>query len=200
MKKEPRRCLNCQSLEAPHLAATCRKPMVCGTCSKDHRTTKCTENDQERHWCVNCKTFSHTSWDQSCPKFTEEIKRLEHLNPESMYIYFPTDKPWTWEQLRNSTTSEMGNHDPDLRDTQYMEPTAQARNPNKYRTDRGTSLRRQGSHPQTDTETLTHTPFAPLPSQEPNNRVHQHENLDSDWQYHLGRQRIMDKFAPSLSD
>jgi len=103
--------------------------MVCGTCGKDHRTAECTEDDQERHWCANCKTFGHTSWDQSCPKFTEESKRLKHLNPESMYIYFPTDEPWTWEQLRNLTTSEMGTMTPtqETHDTQNQQHRQETR-------------------------------------------------------------------------
>jgi len=36
MRKEPRRCLKCQSLTARHLAAECNQKGVCGTCSKDH--------------------------------------------------------------------------------------------------------------------------------------------------------------------
>src|SRR5882724_12064376 len=34
MRKEPRRCLNCQSLTVRHLAAGCNQQAVCGTCGK----------------------------------------------------------------------------------------------------------------------------------------------------------------------
>jgi len=36
MRKEPRRCLKCQSLTARHLAAGCNQQAVCGTCGRDH--------------------------------------------------------------------------------------------------------------------------------------------------------------------
>jgi len=36
MRKEPRRCLKCQSLTARHLAARCNQQVACGTCRRDH--------------------------------------------------------------------------------------------------------------------------------------------------------------------
>jgi len=142
MKKEPRRCLNCQSLGSPHLAAACGKPTVCRTCGKEHWIAKCTEDDQVKHWCTNCKMLSHTSWDHTSPKFTEESKRLKYLNPESTYIYFPTDEPWTWEQSRNTVTNGTGFNDPDLRNTQHMELTDQTGHLNEVRNARRTPIRR----------------------------------------------------------
>ena len=58
------------------------------------------------------KTHSHASWDRMCPKFIEASKRLEYLNPESMYIYFPSDEPWTWEQLRNTVMNGTSANNP----------------------------------------------------------------------------------------
>jgi len=40
----------------------------------------------------------HASWDQLCPKFIEECKRAEKMDPEHSYKYFPAQEPWTWEQ------------------------------------------------------------------------------------------------------
>ena len=148
---------------------------------------------------MNCKKIGHTSWDQSCPKFTEESKRLKHLNPESMYIYFPTDELWTWEQLRNLTTSEMGTMTPtqETHDTQNQQ----------HRQETRTNIELTEEHPSEDKavtcrQTPKHSPthLSPPYQVKNHNRVHQHENSDSDWQYHLGRQRIMDEFAPSLSN
>src|SRR5882724_8046238 len=76
MKKEPRRCLNCQQLGTTHLAAACNKPTICGTCGKEHCTTEFTKGDQERHWCINCKTHGYASWDPMCLKFIEVSQRL----------------------------------------------------------------------------------------------------------------------------
>jgi len=45
-----------------------------------------------------------------CPRFLEASRRLERLDPESMYIYFPSDYLWTWEQTRDA---EMGKWGPD---------------------------------------------------------------------------------------
>jgi len=36
MKKEPRRCLKCQSMGSNHLAAECNQTAVCRTCGKEH--------------------------------------------------------------------------------------------------------------------------------------------------------------------
>jgi len=36
LRREPRRCLRCQSLTTRHLAAECNQQTTCGTCSKDH--------------------------------------------------------------------------------------------------------------------------------------------------------------------
>ena len=111
MKKEPRRCLRCQTMGSGHLAAECDQPMTCGTCSKEHRTTDCSEDEQVKFWCANCKSHGHTSWDRTCPKFIENSRRLEQLNPEGMYIYFPTEEPWTWEQSGNPLANEWANND-----------------------------------------------------------------------------------------
>ena len=59
MEKEPRRCLNCQSLGSPHLAAVCGKPTVCGTCGKGHQTAKCTEDDQVSVLTAKCLAMRH---------------------------------------------------------------------------------------------------------------------------------------------
>jgi len=62
-KKETRRWLKCQIMGYNHLAAECNKPTACGTCSKEHQTTDCSEADQTKFWCANCKTHGHASWD-----------------------------------------------------------------------------------------------------------------------------------------
>src|SRR5882724_6299669 len=111
MKKEPRRCLKCQSMASNHLAAECDQNTICGTCGKEHRTAECSECDQKKYWCVNCNLHGHASWDRTCPKFLDRSKRLEQLNPESMYTYFPTNEPWTWEQTRNPEAKGQATND-----------------------------------------------------------------------------------------
>src|SRR5882724_11038378 len=61
MKKEPRRCLKCQSLTVRHLAARCNQQIVCGTCSKDLHTAECVVTDKDAFWCTSCKASGHTS-------------------------------------------------------------------------------------------------------------------------------------------
>ena len=40
----------------------------------------------------------HASWDQLFPKFIEECKRAERMDPVCSYRFFPAQEPWTWEQ------------------------------------------------------------------------------------------------------
>ena len=127
MKKEPRRCLKCQVKGANHLTAECNKPTACRTCGKEHRTAECSEEDKTKFWCTNCKTHGHTSWDQMCPRFMETSRRLARLNPESMYIYFPSDEMWTWEQMRAPDTNKWEINNIDLTNFPNRESTRQER-------------------------------------------------------------------------
>jgi hypothetical protein len=97
-KKEPRRCLKCQILDANHFAADCQNQEVCGTCGQEHRTTACTEKDQTKFRCINCNESGHASWDQLCPRFVEKSCKLENANLKSSYRFFPCEEAWTWEQ------------------------------------------------------------------------------------------------------
>jgi len=99
MCREPRRCLRCQKLNANHLAARCTCRETCGTCRDEHRTAECTKTNHDRFWCANCNTSGHASWDCLCPRFLEECSRIESLDPEHMYKYFPNQEVWMWEQV-----------------------------------------------------------------------------------------------------
>jgi len=99
MRREPRRCLKCQSLTARHLTAKCEAPNTCSTCSKEHKRAECTKYDNDKFWCVNCKELGHTSWDHLCPHFLEASRQLEITDPEHTYRFFPSQEPWTWEQV-----------------------------------------------------------------------------------------------------
>jgi len=180
MKKEPRRCLKCQSMGSNHLAAECDQTAVCGTCGLEHRTVECTESDQRKYWCANCNLHGHASWDRTCPKFIECSKRLEQLNPESTYTYFPTNEPWTWEQMRTPDASGRATSDT-----------------NKVNgNDRGIPLERQGHFPQSCTKKHPSEQTAPPTRQAPN-REHRPEPPDIEWHARPGRQRRIDEFAPA---
>ena len=55
----------------------------------------------DRFWCANCNTSGLASWDHLCPRFLEECSRIESLDPEHMYKYFPNQEVWMWEQVGN---------------------------------------------------------------------------------------------------
>ena len=59
--------------------------------------TECDEAEHNKFWCANCNVEGHMSWDQLCPKFIEECKRAERMDPERSYRFFPAQEPWTWE-------------------------------------------------------------------------------------------------------
>jgi len=62
-----------------------------------------------------------------CPRFIKVSRRLEQLNPESMYIYFPSDKMWTWEQTRVPDTNGWETNNLDSRSFLNREPMRQER-------------------------------------------------------------------------
>ncbi|KZS86623.1 hypothetical protein SISNIDRAFT_396131, partial [Sistotremastrum niveocremeum HHB9708] len=65
--QEPRRCLNCQKLDANHNAAQCPGPVACGYCAKDHRTETCQGPRQNKIKCANCQVEGHSARDRACP-------------------------------------------------------------------------------------------------------------------------------------
>src|SRR5882724_819362 len=75
LKRQPRRCLKCQSFNIKNLTAKYKHPNMCGTCSKEHRTAKCEEANSDKFCCMNCKVPGHESWDWLCPAFIE-VSRL----------------------------------------------------------------------------------------------------------------------------
>src|SRR5882724_9414244 len=98
MRKEPRRCLNCQSLTVRHLAAGCNQQAACGTCGKDHQMAECLKTNRVTFWCVSCNSSGHTSWDRLCPAFLAASSHMEDSDPKYFYKYFPDREAWTWEQ------------------------------------------------------------------------------------------------------
>src|SRR5882724_11142615 len=98
MGKEPRRCLNCQSLTIRHLAARCNQQAACGTCGKDHQMAECLKTNRDTFWCVSCNSSGHTSWDRLCPAFLAASSCMENSDPKYFYKYFPDREAWTWEQ------------------------------------------------------------------------------------------------------
>ena len=100
--------MKCQLLNANHLAAKCMHPNTCRTCSKEHRTADCEVVDQAHFWCTSCKAVGHMSWDWLCPAFIEVSSQLERTDPEHTYRFFPTHKPWTWEQTSGNSHAGIG--------------------------------------------------------------------------------------------
>ena len=107
LNKEPRRCLKCQKINVKHFVAECNGMETCATCGGEHRVVQCTERNSGKVYCVNCKSNDHPSWNRLCPSFIALSKKMECQNPESSYRYFPTDEPWTWEQLYQDSPEEM---------------------------------------------------------------------------------------------
>ena len=106
LNKEPRRCLKCQKINVKHFAAECNGTETCATCRGEHRVAQCTERNSGKVYCVNCKSNDHPSWNRLCPSFIALSKKMERQNLESSYRFFPTDEPWTWEQLYQDSSEE----------------------------------------------------------------------------------------------
>ncbi len=68
-----------------HIAMTCRKTQTCRNCGKEHHSGSCTTpNDQQMHFCSNCKG-KHRVWDQACP-----IRKAEAAQAAATYKTRPT--------------------------------------------------------------------------------------------------------------
>ena len=98
MRKEPRRCLKCQSLTARHLSAGCNQQVACGTCGRDHQMGECLKTNRDAFWCVSCNSSGHASWDRLCLAFLVASSHMEVSDPEYFYKYFPGQEAWTWKQ------------------------------------------------------------------------------------------------------
>ena len=108
-------------------------------------------------------------------------QKTRATEPRSMYTYFPTNEPWTWEQTRI----------PEARGQATSDTNRENRN------DRRIPLERQGYYPQPLTERHPCEQAAPPARQEPN-RVYR-PKPDIEWQAQPGRQRRIDKFASAPS-
>lgn len=103
---EPRRCLKCQKAGAGHLAEKCpSEHNICGTCSKNHRTTECKINQKANMKCINCNEIGHPAWDRMCLTFQDHLKKFNARHPENKYKYYPTVDPNTWDLLGGNSRS-----------------------------------------------------------------------------------------------
>ncbi|KAF8580413.1 hypothetical protein K439DRAFT_1304729, partial [Ramaria rubella] len=94
--QEPKHCLNCQNLNASHIAAECRQIHdTCGTCTEMHHTLDCQVTDSSKFKCANCKTTRHVAWDQNCPKFIAVNSQHQSKHPENAYCFFPSSSDHT---------------------------------------------------------------------------------------------------------
>jgi hypothetical protein len=97
-RREPIRCAKCQHFG--HMAKNCQATQdSCGTCGKEHRTSECTGNSNQDHWCTNCRSNNHASWSRECPTFGKQCQLLDDRYPENTMPYFPTSEPWTQVML-----------------------------------------------------------------------------------------------------
>jgi len=95
-KPEPLRCAKCQRLNPNHVARTCTSPHdVCALCSGQHRTSSCAAKDPNTVCCANCHG-QHAASDRTCPEFEKKVLQMRERTPDSAYVYFPTNEPWTW--------------------------------------------------------------------------------------------------------
>ena len=113
-RKEPLRCLKCQSWN--HLAKYCLETDdMCGNCMVKHRTCLCTSTEKK---CTSCKTNDHASWCRQCLTFIKKLTELNTRNLENSTIYFPSNDSWTW-------TSKIDNTLPNTRPTHTQNQTKQ---------------------------------------------------------------------------
>jgi hypothetical protein len=96
--QEPKRCMKCQTMDTNHIAAECKSIHdVCARCGGLHKTMACEAQDQSKFRCSNCKGEGHGAADRRCPYFIDKLTRIQKLNPEHKYRFFPTSDPQTWE-------------------------------------------------------------------------------------------------------
>jgi hypothetical protein len=99
---EPCRCYKCHTINAHHVAASCREITdMCDTCSGAHPLRDCQlkDDDPDKHYCVNCKTHSHAACNCLCPTYIQHCNKLNAHMPENLYKFFPTNNPNTWKLL-----------------------------------------------------------------------------------------------------
>jgi hypothetical protein len=73
---------------------------MCG--DNNHITRDCVITDPAKHYCVNCESHGHTSWDRNCDAFAAAKDRMISRNKEATFKYFPIpDDPTSW-----TTTSD----------------------------------------------------------------------------------------------
>ena len=88
-RKEPIRCLKCQSWN--HIAKECIKDNdTCGNCAGQHRSNTCTTTNKK---CVSCKAEDHASWSWQCPTFLKKLTDLNTHSLENSTLYFPPPNP-----------------------------------------------------------------------------------------------------------
>ncbi|KAL6303201.1 hypothetical protein BKA93DRAFT_693639, partial [Sparassis latifolia] len=99
---EPRRCLKCQKIAAPHIAKDCKQIHdTCANCASiSHKTAEC-EVDLTDFKCCNCThagrtVTDHAAWDCDCPVFQEHCHHMKECQSESRYHFFPTVDPSSW--------------------------------------------------------------------------------------------------------
>ena len=85
------------------MAADCNHKETCGTCRQEHCTAECEEHNPDKYICISCNMHGHVCWDRTCPKFMVAYQKVERMDPENTYKYFPDDNPWTWEETKQTT-------------------------------------------------------------------------------------------------
>jgi len=90
-KQEPVQCMKCRKWG--HYVHDCLADTdMCGTCGKPHHTNTCP--NKEKIFCVLCGDKSHTSWDRTCPEFSQHCTIQDKRNPENVMPFFPTEHDW----------------------------------------------------------------------------------------------------------
>jgi len=56
------------------------------------QTKDCIE--EQKRFCVSCRTDKHASWDHNFPEFIRKCREYNRFHPKNKLVYFPTDKEW----------------------------------------------------------------------------------------------------------
>ncbi|KAI0027450.1 hypothetical protein K488DRAFT_61564, partial [Vararia minispora EC-137] len=101
MKKEPVRCLKCQSYG--HYTNTCLATEdICGKCRGKHHTVDCVNSSSS--YCVSCWADDHSSRDRICPEFQRKCEQYDSHHPENGLVFFPMEEPWIWASHASTPT------------------------------------------------------------------------------------------------
>lgn len=107
------RCTNCQALDH-HVKSHCKWAAECGNCGRNHHSSECKAENDNKLACINCirskkKTVDHRAWDPKCSTYQQikQDKLYNYYNPSSQI--FTSGETQVKEQYNHSSSAQVSN-------------------------------------------------------------------------------------------